>query len=248
MEQEVKKTAIITGSSRGIGKETALILAKKSVNVVVCSRTRSEINSTVEEVNKLTGNSNVLGIKCDVSISSEVNSLVKLAIQKFGSSTIDILVNNAGVAFNRKLIDTSEEEWDRTINSNLKGAFLFTKAVLPYMISKKSGVILNVNSGAGKAGFSNLSAYCASKFGLLDLAESLALEVSEYNNNNIRVLTIFLGEVATKMWEEYDFSYYEKNKSKMLQPKDVAIKIAEMIFDAKTYKNRDSVEMYSNNI
>ena len=162
MKQEAKKTAIITGGGRGIGKETAIILAKKSVNVVVCSRTQSEINSTVEEIIKLTGNSNVLGIKCDVSIPSEVNSLVKLAIEKFRSDTIDILVNNAGVAFNRKLIDTSEEEWDQTINSNLKGAFLFTKAVLPYMISKGSGVILNINSGAGKAGFSNLSAYCAS--------------------------------------------------------------------------------------
>ncbi|MFL6423183.1 MAG: SDR family NAD(P)-dependent oxidoreductase [Nitrososphaeraceae archaeon] len=152
----------MTGSGRGIGKETVVILAKKAVNVVVTSRTQSEINSTVEEIIKLTGNSNVLGIKCDVSISSQVNSLVKLVIEKFRSDTIDILVNNAGVVFNRKLIDTSEEEWDQTINSNLKGAFLFTKAVLPYMISKKSGVILNVNSGAGKAGFSNLSAYCAS--------------------------------------------------------------------------------------
>jgi Hypothetical methyltransferase/short chain dehydrogenase len=116
-----------------------------------------------------------------------------------------------------------------------KGAFLFTKAVLPYMISNGSGVILNVNSGAGKAGFGNLSAYCASKFGLVGLAESLALEVSEYAN--IRVLTLFLGEVATKMWQEYDFRYYQKNKSKMLQPKDVAEKIAEMIFDTKKYKN-----------
>ena len=159
-------------------------------------------------------------------------------MEEFGSNTIDILVNNAGVAFNKKLIDTSEEEWDQTINTNLKGVFLFTKTVLPYMISKGSGVILNVNSGAGKAGFSNLSAYCASKFGLLGLAESLALEVNAYNNN-IRVLTIFLGQVATKMWQEYDFSYYQKNKSKMLQPKDVAEKIAEMIFDTKTYKNGD---------
>jgi 3-oxoacyl-[acyl-carrier protein] reductase len=157
-----------------------------------------------------------------------------------------ILVNNAGVALNRKLIDTSEEEWDQTINSNLKGAFLFIKAILPYMISKKSGVILNVNSGAGKVGFSNLSAYCASKFGLVGLAESLALEVSEYGN--IRVLTIFLGEVATKMWQEYDFRYYQKNKSKMLQPHDVAEKIAQMIFDGKIYKNGDSVEMYSSDI
>jgi 3-oxoacyl-[acyl-carrier protein] reductase len=247
MKQEAKRTAIITGSSRGIGKEIAIILAKKSVNVVVCSRTQSEINSTVEEINKLTGNSSALGIKCDVSITSQINSLIESAMEKFGSNTIDILVNNAGIAFNRKLIDTSEEEWGQTINSNLKGAFLFTKAVLHYMISKKSGVILNVNSGAGKVGFSNLSAYCASKFGLLGLAESLALEVNAYNNN-IRVLTIFLGQVATKMWQEYDFNYYEKNKSKMLRPQDVAVKIAEMIFDAKTYKNGDSVEMYSNNI
>jgi 3-oxoacyl-[acyl-carrier protein] reductase len=247
MKQEAKRTAIITGSSRGIGKEIAIILAKKSVNVVVCSRTQSEINSTVEEINKLTGNSTALGIKCDVSIASQINSLIESAMEKFGSNTIDILVNNAGIAFNRKLIDTSEEEWGQTINSNLKGAFLFTKAVLHYMISKKSGVILNVNSGAGKVGFSNLSAYCASKFGLLGLAESLALEVNAYNNN-IRVLTIFLGQVATKMWQEYDFNYYEKNKSKMLRPQDVAVKIAEMIFDAKTYKNGDSVEMYSNNI
>jgi 3-oxoacyl-[acyl-carrier protein] reductase len=137
MKQEHEKTAIITGSGRGIGKETVVILAKRAVNVVVTSRTQSEINSTVEEIIKLTGNSNVLGIKCDVSISSQVNSLVKLVIEKFRSDTIDILVNNAGVVFNRKLIDTSEEEWDQTINSNLKGAFLFTKAVLPYMISKK---------------------------------------------------------------------------------------------------------------
>jgi 3-oxoacyl-[acyl-carrier protein] reductase len=246
MKEKAKKTAIITGSSRGIGKETAIILAKKSVNVVICSRTQSEIISAVEEINKLTGSSSALGIRCDVSISSEVNSLVKSAIEKFGSNTIDILVNNAGVAFNTKLIDTSEEEWDQTINSNLKGAFLFTKAVLPYMISNGSGVILNVNSGAGKAGFSNLSAYCASKFGLVGLAESLALEVNEYQN--IRVLTIFLGEVATKMWEEYDFRYYQKNKIKMLQSKDVAEKIAEMIFDTKTYKNGDSFEMYSSDI
>jgi NAD(P)-dependent dehydrogenase (short-subunit alcohol dehydrogenase family) len=128
-----------------------------------------------------------LGIKCDVSIPSHVNSLVKSTIEKFGSKTIDMLVNNAGVAFNKKLIDTSEEDWDQTINTNLKGAFLFAKAVLPYTISKGSGVVINVNSGAGKVGFSNLSAYCASKFGLLGLAESLALEVDEYN---IRVMTV----------------------------------------------------------
>ena len=244
-KEKEKKTAIITGSSRGIGKETAIILAKnKAVNVVVCSRTETEINSVVEGIKKLTGNSSVLGIKCDVSIPSQVNSLIELTIDKFGSESMDILVNNAGVAFNKKLIDTSEEEWNQTINTNLKGAFLFAKAVVPYMISNRSGVIINVNSGAGKVGFSNLSAYCASKFGLLGLAESLALEVGTYGN--IRVMTVFLGQVATKMWQEFDYRYYEKNKSKMLSPQDVAEKIVEMIFDSKTYKNGASVEMYNN--
>ena len=244
-KEEKKKTAIITGSSRVIGKETAIILAKnKALNVVVCSRTEREINSVVEGIKKLTGNSSVLGIKCDVSIPSQVNSLIELTIDKFGSESMDILVNNAGVAFNKKLIDTSEEEWNQTINTNLKGAFLFAKAVVPYMISNRSGVIINVNSGAGKVGFSNLSAYCASKFGLLGLAESLALEVGTYGN--IRVMTVFLGQVATKMWQEFDYRYYEKNKSKMLSPQDVAEKIVEMIFDSKTYKNGASVEMYNN--
>jgi 3-oxoacyl-[acyl-carrier protein] reductase len=241
-EKKMKnKTAIITGGGRGIGKEITILLGKQGANIVVCSRTESEINSVVKEIKQLNSQVSVLGVKCDVSISSQVNSLVKSA-EKFGSKTIDILVNNAGVAFNKKLIDTSEEEWDQTINTNLKGAFLFTKAVLPYMIARKSGVILNVNSGAGKVGFSNLSSYCASKFGLLGLAESLALEVDTYN---IRVMTIFLGQVATKMWQDFDYSYYEKNKSRMLSPQDVAAKIVEMIFDAKTYKNGDSVKMYN---
>ena len=147
-----KTTAIITGSGRGIGRETAILLARKGVNVVICSRTDSEVNSGVEEIKKLTSKRNVLGVKCDVGIPSQVNSLIRSTIDKFGSETLDILVNNAGIAFNKKLIDTSEEEWDLTINTNLKGAFLFAKPVLPYMFARKSGVIINVNSGAGKLG------------------------------------------------------------------------------------------------
>jgi 3-oxoacyl-[acyl-carrier protein] reductase len=217
-EKEAKKTknktAIITGGGRGIGKEITILLGKQGANIVVCSRTESEINSVIKEIKQLSSQVSVLGVKCDVSISSQVNSLVKsAAIEIFGSKTIDILVNNAGVAFNIKLIDTSEEEWDQTININLKGAFFLQKLFFPHMIARKSGVILNVNSGAGRAGFSNLSSYCASKFGLFGLAESLALEVDIYN---IRVMTIFLGQVATKMWQDFDYSYYEKIRAECL--------------------------------
>ena len=134
-----EKTAIITGSGRGIGKQTAILLAKKEVNVVVCSTNERQINSVAQEIDRLVAenkcdhhhynnNKKVLGLKCDVTISSDVNNLVNSTINKFGS--IDILVNNAGVAFNKKIINTSEEEWNRTINTNLKGPFLFTKAVL----------------------------------------------------------------------------------------------------------------------
>jgi 3-oxoacyl-[acyl-carrier protein] reductase len=110
------------------------------------------------------------------------------------------------------------------------------------MIARKSGVIINVNSGAAKAGFKNLSTYCASKFGLLGLAESASLEVDSYN---IRIISIFLGQVATKMWQDFDYNYYQHNKNKMLKPQDVGERIVEMIFDAESYKNGKVVEMYN---
>ena len=235
-----KLTAIITGSGRGIGKETAILLAKREINVVICSRTENEINSVVKEIKEIHNNcyQGVIGIKCDVSISSQVNSLIKSTIDKFGG--IDILINNAGIVFVKKLISTSEEEWDQIININLKSAFLFTKAVLPYMINKKSGVIINVSSGAGKAGFENLSAYCASKFGMMGLTESAAWEVANYN---IRVMTICPGEVDTKMQEDVDSRYYKLNKNKMLKPQIVAEKILQMILDDDVYRNGESVDI-----
>jgi 3-oxoacyl-[acyl-carrier protein] reductase len=240
-QKENKKTAIVTGGGRGIGRETAITLAKRGVNVVVCSRTENDINSVVYEIKRIVDQAEVLGVKCDVGRASQVISTVKLAVDKFGWETINVLVNNAGVAFNKKLIETSEREWDQTINTNLKGAYLFTKAVLPIMIKRRSGTIVNVNSGAGRTGFSNLSSYCASKFGLFGLTESVALEANAYN---LRVMTILLGQVATQMWQQFDSSYFENNKKRMLDPQNVAGKIAEMIFDTKRYKNGDSIEMY----
>ena len=123
MELDKKKTAIITGSGRGIGKETALLLAKRGINVVICSRTQSEIYSVIDEFKSIPkDDANILDIICDVSKSSEVYSLIKATIERFGG--IDILVNNAGIVFVKELVDTSEWEWDQTIDINLKGTFL----------------------------------------------------------------------------------------------------------------------------
>jgi NAD(P)-dependent dehydrogenase (short-subunit alcohol dehydrogenase family) len=230
-------TALVTGSGRGIGKEIAVLLAAKGLNVIVCSRTQTEIDNVLREIKSLEGG-NAMGKRCDVSIASDVNNLVEEVLKKYGR--IDVLINNAGISYVKKLIDTTEKEWDQTLDINLKGPFLLCKASVPHMMKNNLGVIINVSSGAGKVGFEDISAYCASKFGLMGLTESLTWEVANYN---IRVMTICPGEVATKMQENVDSSYYQSNKDNMIQPKTVAEKIVEMVFDYNKYRNGISVDL-----
>ena len=156
--------ALVTGSGRGIGKDTALLLAAKGLNVIVCSRTQTEIDIVLREIKSLEGG-NAMGKRCDLSIASDVNNLVEEVLNKYGR--IDILINNAGISYVKKLIDTTEIEWDQTLDINLKGPFLLCKASVPHMMKNNLGVIINVSSGAGKVGFEDISAYCASKFGLM---------------------------------------------------------------------------------
>jgi 3-oxoacyl-[acyl-carrier protein] reductase len=230
-------TALVTGGGRGIGKDTAILLSKKGLDVIICSRTQREIDTAVNEI-KSFGNGQIIGRKCDVSISSQVNALVNDALEIYGR--IDVLINNAGITYVKKLIDTTEEQWDHTLDVNLKGPFLLCKATVPHMIENNCGVIINVSSGAGKVGFEEISAYCASKFGMIGLTESLAREVANYN---IRVMSICPGEVATKMQEDVDARYYELNKHKMLHPRTVAEKIADMIFSDIEYRNGIAVDI-----
>jgi 3-oxoacyl-[acyl-carrier protein] reductase len=197
LEKQTQRTALITGSTRGIGKETALLLLQKGLNVIISSRSQDNVENVIEEIlDKFPSKKeNILGLKCDVSKHSEVKTLVNVSVKRFGS--IDILVNNASIVYYKSIINTTEEEWNKTIDTNLKGSFLFIKELLPYMIENKSGgIIINVSSGAGKSGFPNLSAYCASKFGIIGLTEGVAQEVA---NNNVKVIAICPGGVDTKM-------------------------------------------------
>ena len=138
---------------------------------------------------------------------------------------------------------TTEEEWNKTIDTNLKGIFLFTKEVLPYMIENKSGgIIINVSSGAGKSGFPNLSAYCASKFGIIGLTESVAKEVTD---NHVKVMSICPGGVETKMIEDIADNGYNLSNRNLMNPEEVAKKIYDMIFNQNDYYNGQSVEFYN---
>lgn len=242
LTNQTQRTALVTGSTRGIGKETALLLLKKGLNVIISSRSQDGVDNVIEEIlDKFPSKKeNILGLKCDVSKHSEVKTLVDVSVKRLGR--IDVLVNNAGIVYFKCLLDTTEEEWDKTIDINLKGVFLFTKEVLPYMIENKSGIIINVSSGAGKYGFPNLSAYCASKFGVIGLTESIGKEVAD---NNVKVMAICPGGVDTKMIDDIVDNGYNLSNRNLMKPKEVANKIYDMIFNQNGYYNGQSVEFYN---
>ena len=243
LERQLQRTAIVSGSTRGIGKETALLLLQKEFNVIISSRSQQCVDNVIQEIHDKfpSKKENVLGSKCDVSQQSDVKSLVDVSVKTFGK--IDILVNNAGIVYFKSIMDTTEEEWNKTIDTNLKGIFLFTKEVLPYMLENKSGgIIINVSSGAGKSGFPNLSAYCASKFGVIGFTESIAKEVAD---NNVKVMAICPGGVDTKMIEDIVDNGYNLSNRSLMKPEQVAKKIYEMISNQKDYYNGQSIEFYN---
>jgi 3-oxoacyl-[acyl-carrier protein] reductase len=236
-------TAIITGSTKGIGKSTAITLAKNGFNLVICSRNQMQVEQTVDEINLIANNKGMaIGYKCDTSKPSDVENLVKLAIDKFGK--IDVLINNAGIAFYKNMVDTTFDEWSNTININLTGYFLFCKYVLPHMIKNNSGTIINISSGAGKVGFAKLSAYCASKFGIMGFSESISKEVV---STNIRVMVLCPGEINTNMLKDIVNTGLQlsSKKENLYQLEDVANKIFEMIKEHNTFRNGQVEEFYS---
>jgi len=219
-----KQVALVTGASRGIGKVIAHLFAQEGMNVVICSRNENQIRKTAMEIQKDTGNL-VVPVKTDVRNHIDVDKLVKITINEFGR--IDILVNNAGVAIIKPLMETTDHEYDTIIDTNLKGLFFCCRSVLPHMIKRKSGYIINISSGAGKTGFANLSVYCASKFGVIGITESLAGEVSDYG---IKVFSVCPGAVATQMQKEFmSNEEFEKRKNQMIQPEEVAQKVLQLV-------------------
>jgi len=172
------KTVLVTGSGRGIGRETVLSFAKEGANVVINYKKRLE---SAEETYKQAKEYGVdaLVVKCNVGIENDVKRMFKLIEEVFGG--VDILVNNAGFGLVKPLIEVEGELWSKIIDYNLKGAYLCSKYALKYMIEKRWGRIINVASIAGLFGRENLTPYSAAKAGLIGFTRSLALEVRKYN-------------------------------------------------------------------
>jgi len=184
------QVAIVTGGGRGIGKEIALALANEGANVLVSGRHREVLDSTAAEIEAL-GRRSVVTVT-DVSNEAQVNEMVQAAVNAFGR--IDILVNNAGlVGPTAPVTGVKREDWDEVFAVNLTGAFLCAKAVIPHLIEHRSGKIINISSIAGKMAYALRSPYAASKWGMLGLSATLALELGTHN---IQVNAICPGPTA----------------------------------------------------
>ena len=187
------KCAVITGASRGIGKCIATKFAKEGANVVINYRNNEEEALKVKKELEDLG-SQVLVVKADVSELEQAENLIKEAKKEFGR--VDILVNNAGITKDNLIIRMKEEDFDRVIKTNLKGAFNCLKAVTPIMLKQKYGKIVNMASVVGVVGNPGQVNYCASKAGLIGMTKSLAKEIG---SRNITVNAIAPGFIDTDM-------------------------------------------------
>lgn len=207
------KNAIITGAGRGIGRAIAIALASEGVNVGLLARSEEHLQEVLKEAE-------AQGVKAvfataDVSSNDEVTKAIHSLTSELG--TVDILINNAGIAKFGKFMDLEVEEWEKIIQVNLMGVYYVTRAVLPGMIEQQSGDIINISSSAGQKGAPITSAYSASKFGVMGITESLAMEVRKHN---IRVSALTPSTVATDLAIDNDLT--DGNPDKVMQPEDIA--------------------------
>ncbi|HLG27382.1 MAG TPA: 3-ketoacyl-ACP reductase [Paenisporosarcina sp.] len=207
------KNAIITGAGRGIGRAIAVALATEDVNVGLLARSEEHLQEVVKET-EAQGVKAVFAI-ADVSSNDEVTKAIHALTCELG--TVDILINNAGIAKFGKFMDLDVEEWEKIIQVNLMGVYYVTRAVLPGMIEQQSGDIINISSSAGQKGAPITSAYSASKFGVMGITESLAMEVRKHN---IRVSALTPSTVATDLAIDNDLT--DGNPDKVMQPEDIA--------------------------
>ena len=185
---------IITGSTSGIGTAAAKLFAEEGATVIAVGRNVDKGKSLVEQIKARNGRA--VFMRADVSRSKEVQELVEETVKEF--QRIDVLYNNAGVDVVGTVVDTTEQQWDLVINTNLKSVFLTCKAVIPHMAKQGGGVIVNTASELGTVGAREMAAYCASKGGIINLTKAMAVDCAPLN---IRVNCLCPGPIETPMLE-----------------------------------------------
>lgn len=222
---EKRKSVLVTGGSRGIGKEVAIQYAEHGYDVIInYISDKTDVEGLKKEFDEKGIES--LIVKADVSKQEDVESLVKQAIEKF--EKIDVLVNNAGITKDNLLMRMTEEEFDKVIDINLKGTFLVTKAVSKYMMKKREGSIINLSSVVGVAGNAGQCNYSASKAGIIGFTKSIAKELA---SRNIRANAVAPGFIATDMTSVLSDAVKENiNNQIPLKRMGTAKEVAELIY------------------
>lgn len=213
MQNIAGKNAIITGAGRGIGRATAIAFAKEGIHVGLIGKTTSNLEAVAAELREYDVNVSIA--TADVADNESVTAAVEQIKSELGP--IDILINNAGIGKFGKFLELTPEEFKQIIDVNLMGIYYVTRAVLPEMIERQTGEIINISSTAGQKGAPVTSAYSASKFGVLGLTESLMLEVRKHN---IRVSALTPSTVATDL--AFAENLTDGNPDKVMQPEDIA--------------------------
>lgn len=206
------QVAIVTGAGRGIGRETALALAREGANLVLVDLRAKEMEAVSNEVRGI--GREVLAVTMNVTQKAEVESMVKKALDRFGK--VDILANVAGVAVHNLIPDIREQDWDLNITVNLKGIFLCTQAVFSHMCNQGSGHIVNISSMSGKHGSAKYGAYCASKFGVVGFTEVTRDEGRPYG---VKASVVCPGPVDTELRHG---NHPDDDRTKLIKPEDVA--------------------------
>ncbi|PLS16645.1 beta-ketoacyl-ACP reductase [Bacillus sp. M6-12] len=228
------KTALVTGASRGIGREIALELARLGANVAVNYAGSEAKASEVADEIKAMGRESFI-VQSDVSNAESVTAMVKAVIERFG--TLDILVNNAGITRDNLLMRMKEEEWDDVINTNLKGVFLCTKAVTRQMMKQKSGRIINISSIVGVSGNPGQANYVAAKAGVIGLTKTAAKELA---SRGITVNAVAPGFITTDMTDKLTAEVKEVMLKQIPlarfgDPKDIARTVAFLASEGGSY-------------
>jgi len=186
------RTAIVTGGSKGLGEAIALSMADAGANLVITGRDEASLAKVAAAVTAK--GAKCIPMKIDVLKKADIKEMTDKTLAEFGK--IDILVNNAGINVVKPLLKITEEDWDRVLDTNLKGYFFCAQAVAPYMIEQKSGCIINNASIFGRTGFMNLSPYIASKGGVVQLTKAMAVEWARFN---VRTVCIAPSYIVTEM-------------------------------------------------
>lgn len=230
------KAVIVTGGGRGIGQEIARTFAREGAQVMVAARSSRQVDGTVDQIKQNGGTA--AGVTVDVTNEQDVEDMVNETVRQFGR--VDILVNNAGILASGPVVSISTSDWRRVIEVNLIGTFLCSKAVTPILIERGWGRIINIASRSGKIGHPFLTAYCASKHGVVGFTKALAEELAPFH---ITVNAICPGVVETDMVSE---TVREQVGDTIIKPSEIAALALYLASDEAAAVNGESINIFGN--